>query len=66
MAAIGKDLDANIAILDAITPTGAIWTDKEIAEICDSSQQAINYTWLTAKKKLSQNPFFKQLFEDMK
>lgn len=65
-AAKGKQLDANIAILDAITPSGVVWTDEEIAEICGCSQQAISYTWNTAKKKLSQNPFFKRLFEDMK
>ena len=65
MATTGKELDANIAILDAVTPTGVVWTDKEMAEICGSTQQSINYSWLQAKKKLSKCPILKQLLEDM-
>ena len=60
-----RRVDADIAILNAITPEGFKWSARDIGEILGVSSNTIDTTINKALKKLRRNQVLKQHFEDL-
>ncbi len=60
-----KDSEANIAILNALTPSGKTWTIREIADITGCSRGMIVYITNQAFDKIKNNPMLRQYAHDL-
>lgn len=58
------DVELNIAILNAITPDGFIWTMRDIASITGCSRGLVYLIEKDAIKKLSRNTVLQQYARD--
>lgn len=63
--AISLEYEAGLAVLDALTPSGFVWSAKEIADIIGCNQEWVNRTTRMAKRKLQRSDILKQHFQDI-
>ena len=57
---LSKEYEASLAILDAITPSGFIWSAREMSEIIGCTQEWVNRSSRSAKKKILRSETLKQ------